>query len=148
MTKKSPSLSTREFSEMTGISVSAVGRLVREGKIKGVKVSGKWLIDKNEIKAKAVKALANTPGEKTTSISAGRVHLVQTALGEKVNKQQPEPPGKTYSVAEFSKLTYLTEKGVEEYLNKGRLQGVRDDRGNWHLGHENLQNPGIRHLVR
>ena len=148
MAKKSPSLSTREFSEMTGISVSAVGRLIREGKIKGVKVSGKWLIDKYEINAKVVKALAKKPGEKKTSVSAGRTHLVQTARGESVNKKQPEPSGKTYSVAEFSKLTYLTEKGVEEYLKKGWLQGVRDERGNWHLGHENLQNPGMRHLVR
>lgn len=141
-------LSTREFSEMTGISVSAVSRLVREGKIKGVKVSGKWLIDKSEISAKAVKALSITSSEPVASKAARRVPLSQTTFDEKAKKYQPAPTGKTYTVSEFSDLTYLTAKGVEEYLKKGRIQGVKDDDGNWRLGHENLKNPGMRHLIR
>jgi hypothetical protein len=54
----------------------------------------------------------------------------------------------TYSVIEFSKLTYLTEYGVLEFLKKGLLQGVRDKKGQWRLGAENLQNPGMRNLLR
>jgi hypothetical protein len=54
----------------------------------------------------------------------------------------------TYSVSEFSSLTYLTEYGVLEFLKKGRLQGVRDEKGQWRLGADNLRNPGMRHLIR
>ena len=148
MAKNSPSLSTREFSDLTGIPVSAVSRLVREGKIKGVKVSGKWLIDRAELNAEAIRALLKTKSHPKTSKPAGRVPQAQPAHGKKVEKHPSELPAKTFSVSEFSDLTYLTKKGVEEYLQKGRLQGVRDDKGNWRLGHEYLQNPGIRHLVR
>jgi hypothetical protein len=51
-------------------------------------------------------------------------------------------------VTEFSSLTYLTEYGVLEFLKKGRLQGVRDEEGQWRLGADNLQNPCMRHLTR
>ena len=57
MAQQSSSLSTREFSELTGIAVSTVNRLLREGKIKGVKTAGKWKIDKTEMTAKAIQTI-------------------------------------------------------------------------------------------
>jgi len=145
MAKKSPALSTREFSDMTGISASTVSRLVREGKIKGVKESGKWLIDRDELNAEAVRSLSKTTRILEVSGADGRV---PTPLEKKGKKHPSKPAARTYSVAEFSELTYLTEKGVEEFLTSGRLQGARDDKGNWRVGHENLQNSNIRHLIR
>lgn len=144
MAKKSQALSTREFSDMTGISISIVTRLVREGKIKGVKISGKWLIDQEEINAETVKSLSKTVRPQEDS-GTGRT---SAALERNEKKRPSKPSDRTYSVAEFSDLTYLTEKGVEEFLKSGRLQGARDDKGNWRVGHENLQNSNIRHLIR
>jgi len=148
MAKKSSALSTREFSEKTGISASTVSRLVREGKIKGVKESGKWLIDRDELNAEAVRSLSKTTRILEVSGADGRVPRDPTPLEKKGKKHPSKPAGRTYSVAEFSELTYLTEKGVEEFLTSGRLQGARDDKGNWRVGHENLQNSYIRHLIR
>jgi DNA-binding Lrp family transcriptional regulator len=141
-------LSTREFSEMTGLPVSAVSRMVREGKIDGIKESGKWLIDPDGLKAKEVEALSRKTNSQRTTQGAGQVPRAPKAPGKEGAKHVPKPAGKTYSVSEFSDLTYLTEKGVEDFLKTGRLQGVKDDRGIWHLSHENLKNPSIRHLIR
>lgn len=148
MAQKSSVLSTREFSDMTGISISSVTRLVREGKIKGVKKSGKWLIDKGELNAETVKSLSKTTRPPEDPGAGGRVPRTPTALGMKKNQHPSKSSARTYSVAEFSDLTYLTEKGVEEFLKSGRLQGARDDKGNWRVDHENLKNSNIRHLIR
>ena len=67
---------------------------------------------------------------------------------KKEKKTAPEHTRESYSVAEFSDRTFLTARGVEEFLGQGRLQGFRDEEGNWRLGPENLQNPNIRHLIR
>lgn len=141
-------LSTREFSDMTGIPVSAVSRMVREGKINGIKVSGKWLIDPDALKAKDIEALSRIKNKQRTHQGAGQVSTVPKVPGEEKANHVPKRAGKTYSVSEFSGLTYLTEKGVEDFLKTGRLQGVKDDRGNWRVAHENLKKSSIRHLIR
>ena len=142
MAKESLTLTSREFSDKTGIPVATVNRLLREGKIKGAKASGKWLIDRGELSAKAVQALSKTADRPVSSKPAPK------SIEKKGKKRQPKPTDKTYSVAEFSSLTYLTEGGVVEYIKKGRLKGVKDEQGNWQLSHENLQNPHIHHLIR
>ena len=119
MAKKSQALSTREFSDMTGISISTVTRLVREGKIKGVKKSGKWLIDRDEINAETVRSLSKTM-RITGGFRNGRQVLEIRRRSRRKGKKHPSKPAdRTYSVAEFSDLTYLTEKGVEEFLTSG-----------------------------
>jgi excisionase family DNA binding protein len=142
MAKKSLTLTSREFSDKTGIPVATVNRLLREGKIKGAKSSGKWLIDRGELNAKAVQAFLKTADRSISSKAAPK------SVEKKGITRQFKPTDKTYSVAEFSALTYLTERGVVDYIIKGRLQGARDEKGNWQLSHENLQNPRIRHLIR
>ncbi|MGA8242024.1 MAG: helix-turn-helix domain-containing protein, partial [Desulfobacterales bacterium] len=57
MAQDASSLSTREFSKLTGIAVSTVNRLLREGQIKRVKTAGKWKIAKSEMTAKAIQAI-------------------------------------------------------------------------------------------
>ncbi|MDZ7581106.1 MAG: hypothetical protein U5R30_10890 [Deltaproteobacteria bacterium] len=56
--------------------------------------------------------------------------------------------GRAWDGSIFSALTYLTEFGVLEFLKKGLLQGVRDEKGNWRLSVDNLQLSGLRHLIR
>jgi hypothetical protein len=70
------------------------------------------------------------------------------AAGTKASFGTSADGPRTYSVTEFSGLTYLTEYGVLEFLKKGRLQGVKDEKGQWRLGADNLQNPGMRYLIR
>ncbi|MEN8691094.1 MAG: helix-turn-helix domain-containing protein [Desulfobacterales bacterium] len=163
MAQQYSSLSTREFSELTGIAVSTVNRLLREGKIKGVKTAGKWKIDKTEMTAKAIQAILKPPGKggaapgKIDRMAAKKEKVkgpgvptggISAAAGTKATSGTSADGAQTYSVTEFSGLTYLTEYGVLEFLKKGRLQGIRDEKGQWRLGADNLRNPGMRHLLR
>jgi excisionase family DNA binding protein len=162
MAQQSSSLSTREFSELTGIAVSTVNRLLREGKIKGVKTAGKWKIDKTEMTAKAIQTIlkpsskeaapgkidrmaANKDKAQESRVPTGEFSV---AADKKATSGTSADGAQTYSVTEFSSLTYLTEYGVLEFLKKGRLQGVKDEKGQWRLGADNLRNPGMRHLLR
>jgi excisionase family DNA binding protein len=43
-------LSTKEVSEMLAIGQESLRQLLREGKIKGVKVGGKWKIRESDVK--------------------------------------------------------------------------------------------------
>ena len=162
MTQQSSSLSTREFSELAGIAVSTVNRLLREGKIKGVKIAGKWKIDESEMTAKAIQAILKRSSKRVASGKSDRmaakkdkaqgpmvpIGSFSAAADTKASIGTSTDGARTYSVTEFSGLTYLTEYGVLEFLKKGRLQGVRDEEGQWRLGADNLKNPGMRHLIR
>ena len=162
MAQQSSSLSTREFSELTGVAVSIVNRLLRKGKIKGVKTAGKWKIDKTEMTAKAIQAIVKRSGKRAAPDKIDRMAKIKDKVqgagvpagdysdfaDKKATAGTPADEAQTYSVIEFSQLTYLTEYGVLEFLKKGLLQGVRNKNGQWRLGADNLQNPGIRHLLR
>ncbi len=111
MTENSTLLTTRQFSSLTGLSVSTITRLLREDKIQGAKTSGKWMIPENQVQSAAVQKIrVNPPG--------GLPNKTQT----------PEPAestraGKTYRVSEFAAMTYLRESGVIQWLKNGRLKG-------------------------
>ena len=51
MAKDAQLLSSSEFAEKAGIPVSRVTKLIRDGKIKAEKKSGKWMLDPSQIKA-------------------------------------------------------------------------------------------------
>jgi len=55
---------------------------------------------------------------------------------------------KTFSVVEFSEMTYLTLKGVNEWLNQGKLKGEKDENGNWLVDAASLQLPFMKKLIR
>lgn len=63
-------------------------------------------------------------------------------------KKTPAKTGKTFSVAEFSEMTYLTLKGVNEWLKQGKLKGEKDEKGNWLLDAASLQLPFMKKLIR
>lgn len=161
MAKKPQSLSTSEFSKKTGIPVSTVSKLIRDGKIKAKKASGKWMVAESQLKAKAVQELlkggkpAPAAGKaaksKKTAAKAKKASPVKKAPAPAKKaepKKAPKPSGKSLSIAEFSELTYLTEFGVENFLQMGRLTGSRGEDGNWRIDAANLKAPGIKQLVR
>jgi len=55
---------------------------------------------------------------------------------------------KIFSVAEFSEMTYLTLKGINEWLKQGKLKGEKDENGNWLVDAASLQLPFMKKLIR
>ncbi len=124
-------LTTQQFALKSGASSSTISKWLRSGKLKGEKISGKWMISPDQL-AHVTAAAPPTHNEASaapkTAADQGATH--------------------TYSVDEFSALTYLTAFGVERYLKEGRLTGSRDNSGKWRIHATNLEHPHIRRLVR
>lgn len=159
MAKKSTMLTTTEFSQLSGVSASTLSKWIREKKIKAKKQSGKWMIGEDQLKTKAVRdfsgsgsAKAAAGGKKKSPKPAKKLADVAKKSKEtaKPDKSPAKPPtgSKTYSVGEFSELTYLTDFGVRQFLKQGRLKGEIDSGGTWKVFAENLHDPLIQHLVR
>ena len=55
---------------------------------------------------------------------------------------------KAYSLAEFVKMTYLTENGVKDWLKQGRLSGRQNETGEWMIDAASLDAPYVKRLVR
>ena len=151
MAKKSELLTSSEFSSKTGISKSKISKMIREGKIKAEKKSGKWMISPDQLNAKAVrkavkpdqpspkKKAATSKSKKAPSTAKkSTAATVESAAGTK----------KSFSIAEFVQMTYLTEKGVSEWLKSGRLAGQQNDKGEWRIEAANLEKPDVKRLVR
>jgi len=136
MAEQEKFLTTGEFSTLTGISASVIGRMLREGKLKGIKSSGKWKIPESELQSKIIQS------KKKGGAQAG--------LKTSQEPAQPDisPAGKTYTVSEFAEMTYLTEYGVEQWLKSGRLTGQRNEQGEWLVDARNLKNPQFKRLIR
>jgi hypothetical protein len=143
MATKSDLLTSAEFAKKTGLTTAAVSKLIREGKIKAAKKSGKWMIDADQLKAKAVTA-ASKPGKPAGPKKAA----VKDKKSAAPKTDKPAATTKSFSIAEFAGMTYLTEKGVAEWLKIGRLTGSQDDQGAWRIDAANLEAPGIKRLVR
>ena len=55
---------------------------------------------------------------------------------------------KSFSVAKFADMTYLTENGVMEWLQQGLLKGQQGANGDWQIDASNLEVPNVKRLVR
>jgi len=153
MAKKSELLTSNEFASKAGIPVSTVSKLIREKKIKAVKKSGKWMISPSQIKVKALKEASKSykPSAKKKASEPIREKASVPAEKSPVPAPQKEKrvsAKKSYSVAEFAELTYLTEYGVAEWLKNGLLSGQRDANGDWQIDAANLEVPNVKRLVR
>jgi hypothetical protein len=133
MTEKDKTLTTGEFSQMTGISVSTITQMLRLDKIRGEKRSGKWAIYESELQNTAVVSKKDG-GE----LSAGPGSLFNTQTDAK----------KAYDVETFVKMTYLTEKGVRQWVKTGRISGSTDADGKVLVDAANLDRPELKHLIR
>jgi excisionase family DNA binding protein len=161
MATPSKSMTTREFAKATGILAATISKLIREGKLKARKEGQSWMIPQSQLEAKVVRALgkplkpikAKTLPKPAASpppkVPAAPVPPPEPVLEPAVKTRPEDPPAeKTYSVSEFAAMTYLTEKGVSEWLRIGRLHGIRQENGELQVLASNLQVPGISRLVR
>ena len=164
MAKKTEHVSTSEFSSLSGLSVSQVSKLLRDGKIKGVKESGKWMISKSELKQKAVQQMAKSkkplPSRRSPKepVSSEKTTAEAKTVKDQIQNEAPQPAEapapkatiqkKTYTVAEFSAMTYLTDFGVMDWLKKGRIKGLQDESGEWRIDAANLEITNIKRLLR
>ena len=54
MTLQKKYLTTKEYSSISGIPVSSLRRLLREGKLEAIKSSGKWMIPESQLQPKDI----------------------------------------------------------------------------------------------
>ena len=72
----------------------------------------------------------------------------KTAAPKKKAAPKAAKAAKSFSVAEFAGMTYLTENGVMDWLRKGLLKGQQDAKGAWQVDASNLEVPNVKRLVR
>jgi excisionase family DNA binding protein len=133
MTENEKTLTTGEFSKLTGMAVSTLTQLLRQGRIRGEKRGGKWAIFESEVHNSTVAAAQKK------AISSNEFGPIFEA---------PVSSGKTYDIDTFAQMTYLTEKGVRQWLASGRLSGRLDPGGKGVVDAENLDRADLRHLIR
>jgi len=146
MTKQEQFLTTGEFASKAGITTSSVTKLIRKGKIKAEKKSGKWMISPDQLESQAVQG-SNKPSKKTDNPTGKKTTVCKPAPTPKDNTAKAKA-GKMYTVAEFAGMTYLTEFGVKEWLKQGRLTGRQAAGGEWQVEAANLEIPNVKRLVR
>ena len=134
MTDDAKILSSGEFSKITGLAVSAVTKMLRQGRLRGEKRSGKWAIYASELQNPAL-GKKDTPAQSTDRLGhpAEEISAVNATA---------------YDVETFARMTYLTEKGVRQWLKSGRLSGRSGADGKDLVDAANLDRPEFRHLVR
>ena len=137
MTTSNHMFTTQQFAERASVSPSTVSKWLRDGKIKGIKKGGKWMISADQLPVP-------TSVEKESTIAAPAAKN-ETAAAHKPVAAKPQ---NGYSLEQFSQITYLTPYGVERYLKEGRLKGARDTSGKWVVDASNLERSDIKHLVR
>ena len=148
MAKKSELLTSAEFAKKAGLKTAAVSKLIREGKIKAVKQSGKWMIDPDQLNAAAAAKSAKPAAKKKATKPTPKKAAVKAKETTTPTADKPTAGAKTFSISEFAGMTYLTEKGVAEWLKIGRLSGSQDAQGAWRIDAANLEAPGMKRLVR
>ena len=72
----------------------------------------------------------------------------KAAAPKKKATPKPAKAAKSFSVAEFADMTYLTENGVMQWLRQGLLKGQQDVKGAWQVDASNLEVPNVKRLVR
>ncbi len=173
MARQRESMTTAEFSRAAGIPATVVTRLIREGKLRARKEGKSWKIPASQLDAGAVRELAGKgkkekgrgpvrrTGGRTTAEAGTRSSPTAKAAAapaeeafsevsaEGVPPQEASPAGEAnYSVEEFAAMTYLTVRGVREWLRSGRLRGLCTPEGEWRVVASNLSVPEIRRLLR
>lgn len=130
-------MTTREFAEASGIPAATIAKLIRQGKLKAHKKDGRWRIPRSELGSRALAALRApaTPRPEPPPAAATEA------------PPAPAAADRSLSIAEFAARTYLTEKGVRDWLKVGRIAG-RQEQGEWRIPESSLESPAIRRLLR
>lgn len=174
MATPSKSMTTSEFAKATGIPAATISKLIREGKLKARKEGQSWMIPQSQLAAKVVRELGKPPkppkAKKSSTPAAARTPARAAKPARRAPAPSPPPKApvapvpppepavevrpkgpsaeKTYSASEFAAMTYLTEKGVSEWLRSGNLKGVKTESGEWRILASNLEVASISRLVR
>ena len=72
----------------------------------------------------------------------------KTAAPKKKADPKSAKATKSFSVAEFANMTFLTENGVMQWLQQGLLKGQQNAKGEWQIEASNLEVPNVKRLVR
>jgi outer membrane biosynthesis protein TonB len=100
-------------------------------------------------KTAAPKKKAGAPAKKTAAPKKRAAATTSKAAAPKKPAAAKPPKAlKSFSVSEFAAMTYLTEKGVRQWLQQGLLKGRQDAKGNWQIEASNLEVPNVKRLVR
>ena len=100
-------------------------------------------------KTAAPKKKAGAPAKKTAAPKKRAAAATpKEAAPKKPAAAKPPKALKSFSVSEFAGMTYLTEKGVRQWLQQGLLKGRQDAKGNWQIEASNLEVPNVKRLVR
>jgi hypothetical protein len=95
---------------------------------------------------KAKKAGAKT--KKTAAPAKKTAATKKKAAPKKKASPKPAKTTKSFSVAAFADMTYLTENGVMQWLRQGLLKGQQNAKGEWQIDASNLEIPNVKRLVR
>jgi excisionase family DNA binding protein len=101
MAKSDTLLTTREFAQKAGVSAGTVSKWLRQGTINGEKTGGKWSISAAEL------IKVNQQPGKTHSPAGNPVPRTNAA------SSKSDSAGTSYSIQEFSDMTYLTPWGLQ-----------------------------------
>lgn len=123
---------TQQFARQAGLSASTISNWLRSGKLKGIKQGRKWMIPADQLAT--VQQAASPPAEKEA--------YPAPADSESSNASN------SYSISEFTAMTYLTELGVQRWLQAKRLEGVRQADGELRVTAANLDKPEVVRLLR
>lgn len=126
----------------------------KEPKKPAKKTQKKGTAKAKKVAAKPKKAAA--PAKKATSPAKKRAApnkkakapVKKAAASKKKTTPQSAKAAKSYSVAEFAGMTYLTENGVMQWLQQGLLKGQQDPKGNWQVDASNLEVANVKRLIR
>jgi excisionase family DNA binding protein len=149
MATQTTSMSTSEFAKAAGVSAASISKLIRDGKLRAKKEGGKWMIPQSQLESEAVRALKGAAKASPSKPARGKqAPAPEPEPLQAAATPAPAPEEKTYTIAEFAAMTYLTEKGVAEWLKTGRIKGIQKDSGVWRVLECNLQVPDISRLLR
>jgi hypothetical protein len=164
MATKIPSMTSSEFAKAARVSAASISKLIRDGKLKARKEGGKWMIPQNQLdsavlhnlkgsakagRSKPARARQAPKAAESASLpSVPAAPAAPTPAPEAPRKPDIRTEEKTYTIPEFAALTYLTEKGVAEWLKAGRIKGVQKENGEWRVLEANLHVADISRLLR
>lgn len=137
MATPTKSMTAGEFAKAAGVSAARISKLIREGKLKAKKEGVRWMISQSQLDAKVVRELKRTSEP-----------VASKAAPAAPPEPEARPAEMTYSIAEFAAMTYLTEKGVAEWLKIGRIKGIQKEAGEWRVLASNLEVSDISRLLR
>jgi hypothetical protein len=84
----------------------------------------------------------------TAKAKKAKAPAKKTAAPKKKAAPTSAKAAKSFSVAKFADMTYLTENGVMEWLQQGLLKGQQGANGDWQIDASNLEVPNVKRLVR